>query len=160
MPKPVSLDRRCDSVMITSKSFILTAATLEFLRHPPKFSPTPSKRCHEAIKWSVRDFSRKLKWRSLLSNRPSFCRFPHHTKSSAFPPHGCVSPSLLRGCRFLESAVNCCLSPCSQCFLPSNLSTNEQRELQQLRDDSPVTVLPAEKGGGMDDPIELNNYNL
>ena len=140
-------DRRCDSVIITSSSFIPTSATFALLRHPPKFSPTPSKCCHLAIKQSFNDFARKLQWRSLLSKRPNVCRFPSRTKSSAFPPRSSIDPSLLRCCRLLESAVNSSLRHCSRCFPPSNLSAEEQLELRRLREDRSITILPADKGG-------------
>ena len=94
---------------------------------------------------SVKDFTRKLLWRSILPARPNRSRFKK--TSFAQPPLQRVDPGLLRRCRQLHAAVRSCLQDCSCCYPPLNLPADERLELERLNEDDTITVLPADKGG-------------
>ena len=134
-----------DSVIVTSKSFVLSAETLRLLSRPPKFCPTPTHCCHSDIRLAVCDFIRKFQWSSFLPKRPNLCRF--RTKSSRFPPPRCLHPTVLAISRKLRASVYSCLKDCRRCFPTSNLQGEELAELKRLRDDPSLTILPADKGG-------------
>ena len=134
-----------DSTIITCKTFSPCEATFSLLSRSPKFCPTPSTSFHTAILRSVRDFTRKLLWRSLLPSRPSQCRFSRRT--FAEPPLQRVNPNFLRECRRLEASVRSCLQNCPSCYSASNLKDEERAELQRLCADASITILPADKGG-------------
>ena len=134
-----------DSIVVTCKAFHLSDKTFSLLARPPKFCPTPTQCSHSAIRLSVSDFLRKLKWRSFLPRRPNLSRF--RTSSKRQPPPRCVAPAVRAICRKLKAAVNACLKDCSRCFPASNLCADEQAELRRLREDLSVTILPADKGG-------------
>jgi hypothetical protein len=134
-----------DSTIVTSKTFSPCEATFFLLSRPPKFCPTPTGGCHSAIFSSVKDFVRKILWRSFLPSRPNSCRFTRKTFSE--PPLRCVDSKLLHDCRRLEAAVRSCLQACSSCYPASNLSEVERAELRRLCEDASITILPADKGG-------------
>ena len=68
-------------------------------------------------------------------------------RSSNFPPRGCVDTRVLQACHRLQVAVRSCLEHCSCCFPSENLNAEERLELERLRSDASIVILPADKGG-------------
>ena len=134
-----------DSVVNTCSTFQPTETTYRLLSRPPRFCPTPTGCCHPAIRFFLRDYLRKLQWRSFLPPRPNVSRFSK--KSFAEPPQQCIDPEVRRTCRQLQAAVHSSLNSCTTCFPASNLPDDLLDELSRLRDNEEVTVLPADKGG-------------
>ena len=97
------------------------------------------------IRFYVKDFIRKIQWRSILRDSRSRCRF--NARSSKDPPTALVRPELRKRCHRLLAAVNSSLRKCDACYPASNLTSEEQAELQRLRSDPSLTILPADKGG-------------
>ncbi len=126
-------------------SFTTTQTTSSLLSRPPRFVPTPSKCPHLSIRFFVKDFIRKVQWRSLLHGNTKKSRFT--IRSSRHPPIARIDSGLIKRCHKLLAAVNTTLRNCSSCYSRPNLTTNEAKELQRLQQDPSLTVAPADKGG-------------
>ncbi len=130
---------------MTDPNFNLNENTLQLFRRSPKFIPTPSHACHNSILEGCFDFVRKVKWKSILGNRNTSCRF--YSKSSRQPPDALVPVDVSRSCSAFIASVFSMLRKCSICYSKDNLSPECRQELTRLESLNEVIITPADKGG-------------
>ena len=98
----------------------------------------------------MRDFVRRLQWRSVFLGRSlrgtQPCRFGS-CSSSAWPPAGLVPARLSRLSRRILNAARSILGSDHQCYHLHNLSADEQAALVTLKSDPNIVTRPADKGG-------------
>ena len=135
--------------MFLTGDFVPNYHTFSLLQRTENFIPVPSSCPHRIIHKQVRDFVRKLQWRSLFgwsyNHDQSRNRFGT-SYSDKWPPINSLPPFVKRISKELLSASHSVLRSCNRCFPDDNLGIEERNELNRLRDADDVIITQADKG--------------
>ena len=134
-----------DDIIVNLSDYVLNASEESLLRKGLKFVPTPTKLNRTELAVDTKKYSRRARLKEFFAEQPDSTTTTNKFKKSTFtPPYG-RDRTLDNYLHTLENTIQGIKANKTR----SNLTEDEMKALESLRENSSIVIFPADKGGAL-----------